>query len=493
MDFESQKAKILKAARSNIPITIKTYTLPRETEMQLEEVLRFFLAEVGQDHLIDHLSYCLRELTVNAKKANTKRVYFEEKGFNIEDPASYEKGIKGFKDETLSNISYWLEKQKKAGYYIKVQFHHQTDALRIAIKNNVAINRKEENRIKERIAKSRSYDSMEDAFTEILDDSEGAGLGIVIMILMLKKMGLNEDAFAIAAINGETIATLHIPFNEVRLEDLDSLSQTIVDEIHNLPPFPANILEIQKLIADPESKINTIAKHISVDPSLTADLLRLVNSAQYVLAKKVENIMEAVKIVGLKGLKNLLYSYGTQLVLGKDTPEQEALWEHCYRTATFAYLLAKYFKRKRDLMDDVYVGGILHDMGKIVFSNVHPQLLEKIQQFNDERQLPFNAIEELTAGLNHQEIGARIAEKWNFPSILVEAIRYHHEPDKCSPEHRDHVYIVYLANVLTHYEAKELGFEQLEPRVLKYFNIATEMELYNILDQLKSDFNEDII
>ena len=75
--------KIKKAAHSAIPLTITTYTLPHEIEVYIEEVLEVFLGELGQARIKDYLVYCLRELAVNAKKANTKRVYFETKGLDL--------------------------------------------------------------------------------------------------------------------------------------------------------------------------------------------------------------------------------------------------------------------------------------------------------------------------------------------------------------------------------------------------------------------------
>ena len=89
--------KIKKAAHSAIPLTITTYTLPHEIEVYIEEVLEVFLGELGQAKLKDYLVYCLRELAVNAKKANTKRVYFETKGLDLKTPAEYEEGMSSFK------------------------------------------------------------------------------------------------------------------------------------------------------------------------------------------------------------------------------------------------------------------------------------------------------------------------------------------------------------------------------------------------------------
>ncbi|RKX93668.1 MAG: hypothetical protein DRP59_02285, partial [Spirochaetes bacterium] len=109
------KEKVKKAARNSIPLSIKTYTLPHETEIYLEEVLKVFLEEFGQDHLKDRLAYCMKELAVNAKKANTKRVYFKEKNLNIDNEEDYKIGMKTFKSDTLNNIDHYLELQKQAG------------------------------------------------------------------------------------------------------------------------------------------------------------------------------------------------------------------------------------------------------------------------------------------------------------------------------------------------------------------------------------------
>jgi putative nucleotidyltransferase with HDIG domain len=278
---------------------------------------------------------------------------------------------------------------------------------------------------------------------------------------------------------------------ETMVENLSLLSETIVQNINSLPQFPENILTIQRLIDDPDSDMVSIAKQISIDPALTADLLKIVNSAQYMLSKKVENISEAVKLVGIRGIRNLLYSYGAQKVLGDDTVGKKRLWEHSYRTAFYAYNLVKNFKNTMDLQDDVYVGGILHDIGKIIFSNVHPDLLEKIKKFCVDRGLPASTLENLSAGMNHAELGSLIAEKWNFPDRLVMAIRYHHDPLSVAPEYRDFVDAVYLANMLCEYENGNIAFEQFEISSLENFRISSKRQIDNLLDKLSRGFQRE--
>jgi len=490
MSTEIDVEQIKRAAHDAIPLTFKTYTLPHETEIYLDKVLENFLVELGQEKLKEPLSYCLRELAVNAKKANTKRVYFQEKKLDLGKDQDYEQGMKTFKQETFDNLQYYLQKQKEAGLYIKVVFHTQGKTLNIMVRNNVEITRKEQIRVFDRLARSRAFSSLEEAFATVLDSSEGAGLGIVILVLMMKKIGLSEDCFSIDLEGGETVATITVPFSEVHLEQLDALTQILVHEVETLPQFPENIVTLQRLLADPNHEINDIAREISVDPSMTADLLKLVNSAQFMLPKRVDNIVEAVKLVGTKGVRNLLYSYGTQKVLGEKYSEMRSMWNHAYRAAFYAYILAKSFKRKKELLDDVYVGGILHDLGQIVIASLHPDLLDRITRVSIEKGIPAKLLEDFSVGLNHAEVGALIAKKWNFPEQLISAIRYHHQPMQAPPAHRDIVYAVYMANVICDMERERMGFDQIQATVLKDFGIETADQLARIQEKLSKAFED---
>ncbi len=482
--------QIKRAAHNSVPLSVKTYALPHETEVYLEEVLSAFLEELGHQDLKDQLAYCLRELAANAKKANTKRAYFREKGLNLADPDDYERGMKTFKDETLNNIQHYLEMQKDQGLFIKVTFQSRSKTFSISVRNNVEITRKEQIRIYDRIARSRAFKSMEEAFATVLDNSEGAGLGIVILILMLKKMGLSEEAFSIDVENGETIATLNIPFSNVRLETVDMLTQAVLREVESLPQFPDNIVSIQNLIVNPDSEITAIARAISTDVGLTGDLLKLVNSAQFMLPKRVDNIVEAVKLVGMKGIRNLLLTQGTQKILGEKYQDMRALWEHSYRTAFYAYQLARSFKKRKDILDDVYAGGILHDLGKIIVASMHPELLDRIQGFCKAKGIPSSMLEDVSVGFNHAYIGSLIAQRWNFPEQLVTAIRYHHEPTECPNAHAEVVFTVYLANSIADLQRELLVFEQLNPYVLQDFGIQTEVQLTRVSERLDMAFDQ---
>jgi hypothetical protein len=283
--------KIRKAIEAGVPLLITTFTLPHEMELYMKDVLSFFLKELNQDFMTEYLTYCLSELCTNAKKANTKRIYFLERNLDIMSEADYKSGMTSFKKDTLENIGYYLQQQKNAGLYVKLVLQTRNGRIKIEIRNNSPATVYEYKRIHDKIARAQQYVSIEDAFSQIYDESEGAGLGLIIMILMLQKIGLAEENFQFLSENGETITRIILPLNPVTQTNLHVISQDLVRQIDELPHFPDNIIFINQLLSDPDSKLSDIAQQISNDVSLTADLLKLVNSAAFSLRSPCPNIV----------------------------------------------------------------------------------------------------------------------------------------------------------------------------------------------------------
>ena len=203
--------KVNKAIKLELPLIMTTYTLPRKVEHYIEQVVTLFLDYVKQSRLRDNVIYCIQELVVNAKKANTKRVYFIDRGLDLNNQTDYKRGMSTFKDDTLNNINYYLELQRQQGLYIKLLLHLKSNIITIEVRNNVSITNAELDRVQQRLRKAREYEDMEDAIMNMLDDSEGAGLGLVMLVIMLKKLGLESDAFDIFNKGNETIARIIIP------------------------------------------------------------------------------------------------------------------------------------------------------------------------------------------------------------------------------------------------------------------------------------------
>jgi len=481
-------AEIQKAALRSLPLTFHMTSLRRESHGVLDRILEAYLVELGQEKILEPLSYCLKELIVNAQKANTKRLFFEEKGLDIAREQDYEQGMAIFRRETVERLAYWLERLRARGMKIAVTFHTTSGNLFISVRNGVELTPREQARIYDRITRARAFHSFVEALAQPIDSTEGAGLGIMILLQFLKRIGLGEEAFVIESRDGETTASLMIPMSKVQLEKISVLTQAIARDVEALPHFPEAILELIRLTEDAHSTVAQIAARIATDPAVTADLLKLVNSAHYMVPKRVTNILQGVKIVGMKGLRNLLYTYGAQKIMGEKYAEMKSLWDHSYRAAYYSFLLARSFKPKADILDDVYVAGILHDLGQIIVSWLHPQAIEQMARFCRDRDIPPRILERFSFGLNHADIGAAIARKWNFPDQLVHGIRHHHEPLMTPVQHKDVVFCVYLANAFCDLERGWITFEQVERPVLLEFGIRTEEQLKGLQERMQKSF-----
>ena len=344
----------------------------------------------------------------------------------------------------------------------------------------------------DKLSRAQQYTSVDQAMTQVLDETEGAGLGLIIMILMLEKIGLTEENFQILCENGETITRIILPLDEKTQKNLSVVSREFVNLIDELPQFPDSVMRINRLLNNPDSKMSEIATLISSDISLTSDLLKLVNSATFALASPCRSISDAVKLVGIRGIKNMILSVSSMNVLNTLGEETKALWTHAYRVAFYTYNLARNFcSSNRTIVEDSYICGLLHDMGKLIFETTHPAYINRIKDICAQKGIQPDIFEKLVAGVNHGEIGALIAEKWNFPEVIVSVIRHHHEPDLAPENVKKLTEIVYLSDMLAHYQEKDIDFYQFDQEVFANFHITNEIQLQKISDSLEKAFDKE--
>ena len=270
---------------------------------------------------------------------------------------------------------------------------------------------------------------------------------------------------------------------------MNAISEEFKNAIDAIPQFPENIARLGKLLSDPKAQMSEIAVQISNDVALTAELLKQVNSAAFSLPVPCKNIADAVKMIGIRGIKNMLFTVGSLKTFASVNGNNEKLWQHAYQVAFYSYNLAKNFcANDRSVVEDSYICGLLHDMGKIVFENEHPAYLESIRSICTAKGISPEIFEKIVSGVNHGEIGARIAEKWNFPKNLVDVIRFHHSPENAPAEEKVLVSLVNLADSICHYQEHELEYYQIDPEVLATFNINSEAGFMRISEKLQDAF-----
>ena len=486
----SSVPEILKAVQGSVPFVFRIDGAVPDSFATLDGILETFLAELGQETIQEALSYCMKELVLNAEKANIKRIYFEEHNLKITRREDYEKGMKSFHAEMSQNLAHFLGKLRERSMSIDVLFHAAGGTFTVSVRNDALLAPMEEARIRERVSRARTFSSFTDALETSVDHTEGAGLGIMILLQFLKSIGLDEAAFSVGKENGRTVSTIVIPVSDVRLDQVRLLTEELVRHIDSLPHFPENVVSLMRLTQDANARVTDISYSISKDPSLTAELLKHVNSSYYGLPARITNISQAVKLIGMRSLHQLLYSFGFHMIMDRHHSRMKSLWEHSMRTAFYAFLLARDVKRKPEILDDAYVAGILHDLGFIAIVSLQPRTEETMRRFCSEKNIPAWVLERFTFGMKHADIGALIAQKWNFPDQLVEGIKYHHDPQQASGEHRDVVFCVYLANAVCDVERGLASWQQLDQAVLNEFGLRTEAQFLDMASTLKNTFEK---
>jgi putative nucleotidyltransferase with HDIG domain len=415
-------------------------------------------------------------MVINGVKANIKRAIFFFKGLNINDDSDYKKGIKIFKDEMLKNFDKYVQRNKEENRYVMLRVYFDKEYLTINIKNNSPIQQEELARVKQRIEKANSFNNMADLFVAGLDNTEGAGLGIGMVTLMLKNEGIGSNAFSINTDGKSTIVTFKIPI-ELRKEQVGyKVAQKMIDEVDELPAFDENVDRLQKLIRDPKSDIHTISQAVQMDISLTSSILKLANSAAFAMSSRIENVDKAVRVIGLRELNSILYSIGTRRVMENRYAAFEEIWETSSESAYYVSLIAKKMRFDKELTNNLTVAALLHDIGRVILLSLEEETVRSVMKISGLRNEPSDLIlEEAVIGVSHTTIGSLIAKKWNFPDLIQKSIEYHHVPYMVkSDEDKKIVYPIYLADRMVEYNQGVNNIEKIYSDSLEFFNFDKE-------------------
>ncbi|MCR5189695.1 MAG: hypothetical protein K6C97_12245 [Treponema sp.] len=206
--------KIEAAVQNEETIEIVSYALYRGIEEYVNNLLTVFLTACKQEDLLSSMSYSSGELLANANKANAKRVYFQEKGLDINNPEDYKHGMVTFSAETTVNKEHYQRLQKEQDLYIKYLLSIKNNVITLEVVNKSVLTETEKARIQGKMESARKYNSMEDALTDI-DRTEGSGLGLIIIILMLKQLGIKKECLQVEGDEIETRARIVIPIDEI--------------------------------------------------------------------------------------------------------------------------------------------------------------------------------------------------------------------------------------------------------------------------------------
>lgn len=201
--------------------------------------------------------------------------------------------------------------------------------------------------------------------------------------------------------------------------------------VDKMPPFPKSVHRVIELTNDINCAPKDLVQVIEHDPVITMKLLKLVNSAYYALSKSVSSVRHAVVYLGLNTVKNLALSIATVASLPRSSCPGFNINQfllHSMTTASISQRLAKEYLGRTDATD-LFVAGLLHDFGKVVFVQFMPEEFSRALCMAREENINLHEAEIKVIGADHTEIGAMLAEKWQLPSDLVTCIQNHHSPN----------------------------------------------------------------
>ena len=225
----------------------------------------------------------------------------------------------------------------------------------------------------------------------------------------------------------------------------------LIEKLPRLSTVPNVYSRVNAAVNDPNSQAAKVGEIISSDQALTAQLLRLVNSAFYGFPGKVDNVSRAVTIVGFKQTRELVLAASIMKNFKGEGGliNMEEFWKHSLAVATISKIIAEVSGNKKH-MEALFTAGLMHDIGRLIMMEKSDEIdLAGIFETAKSQNMPVYKVEKAKAGFSHNEVGEALASKWNLPPLLRETIAFHHTPARAL-QFKPETAIVHLAEVLAH-------------------------------------------
>jgi putative nucleotidyltransferase with HDIG domain len=237
-----------------------------------------------------------------------------------------------------------------------------------------------------------------------------------------------------------------------------------IDKVRHLPPAPRVIPELMKLLRETDVDSSKVVKLISFDPALTANVLRMCNSAYFAASTPTADLQEAVTRLGFQQVYQLVtVASGARLLAPAQKGyglDQGELWKHSIASGVAAQVIA------RQLGDDenvVFTAALLHDIGKIILAQSLENVYFKLLKETETNQHSLLEAEQKLLGVQHAEVGGRLLTRWRFAPNMVSAVWFHHSPQAAGSHKRLAAY-AYVGNMIAHFMGYGYGFQALALR-----------------------------
>jgi len=225
--------------------------------------------------------------------------------------------------------------------------------------------------------------------------------------------------------------------------------KSIIKKIDHLTPIPQVASKVMSIAEDPKSSMYDLSKVIIYDTAVTANLLKVLNSAYFGLPEKVDSVHQAIVYLGMAQVVDLvlLSASGENLQKAQEGYDLEAgeLWKYSVSSA----ILARELAEKKGVKEThlIFTAALLKDIGKVILNQYVKDSFDKINALVTKQNFTFREAEKEVIGIDHAELGGMVAENWKFSPKMVEIIRHHHRPQEASISEFESA-IVYMADTI---------------------------------------------
>ena len=271
------------------------------------------------------------------------------------------------------------------------------------------------------------------------------------------------------------------------VEDLKLERKDQILAVKDLPTLPKVLDEVSRLVKDPDSSTEQIAKLISMDQVLSAKVLKMVNSPIYGFPGRISSIHHALVLLGFNVLRGVIVSTSVMDMMNQ---AMVGLWEHSVGCALASSTIARFIGLKD--VEDVSVAGLLHDLGKVVTAVQLPEMKVGIDAAVKTQDLSYLDAEKAFMGFGHDRVNTWIADHWKLPPSIKEGMGYHHKPQlaRIYPEVACCVHLGdFMVRVFEYGSGGDDNVLYMEPDALKKLKLKSS-DIEAILDQLCDQFLE---
>ncbi len=269
---------------------------------------------------------------------------------------------------------------------------------------------------------------------------------------------------------------------------------SILKSVGMLPAYPATILKVAALLRDDDYAVADVVNVIKYDQAIAANILKISNSAYFNARQKIKTIHDAVVYLGQQQLIRAVQTAGISKIYKKGgsgyASHSKDFWEHSVSVALMSQILSKKIQGRENHI--LYTAALLHDVGKIIMGEYVQAMFEKIMNLVNSERCSFLEAEEKVIGINHADLGGRIATHWNFPPEIKKAIAYHHRPDYLEETDKTDAWLIYLSDQACLMMGIDGGIDGLAYKgladVMQYFNLKMvdlEKSFIMLFDELE--------